>query len=225
MVRTNSLLHVEWQAGRNAVRVDLVGIQPLGLDEDLVRALVGEPDHLVLDRGTVARADALDDSGEHRRAVAGRADDLVRALVCLRDETMDLPRMLTDSPEERKHGRGLVARLRGHHREIDAAAVDARRRAGLQAPDAQRQLAQARSQALRRRIAGAAAGILIEPDMDAPAQECADGQHHRASLERDAGDGDDAGDAARPRRRDPPTSCWNRARLGWFSSIVRMARW
>ena len=53
-------LHVERQAGRDAVRIDLVRVEPLGLDEDLVRGLVREAHDLVLDRRAVARTDALD---------------------------------------------------------------------------------------------------------------------------------------------------------------------
>ncbi len=64
-------LHVERQAGRDAVRIDLVGLQALGLDENLVRGLVGEAHDLVFDRRAVARADAFDHAGEHRRAIGG----------------------------------------------------------------------------------------------------------------------------------------------------------
>ena len=35
-----------------------------GLDEELVPGLVGEADHLVLDGGAVARADALNHAGD-----------------------------------------------------------------------------------------------------------------------------------------------------------------
>ena len=87
-------LHVERQAGRDAVRVDLVRRQAFRLDEDLVRGLVGEAMHLVLDRRAVARADAFDHAGEHRRAVAAGADDLVRALVGRSDVATDLARMI-----------------------------------------------------------------------------------------------------------------------------------
>ncbi len=66
------LLHVERQAGRDAVRIHLVGIEALGLDEDLVRSLVGEPHDLVFDRRAIAWADALDHAGEERRAIACR---------------------------------------------------------------------------------------------------------------------------------------------------------
>jgi hypothetical protein len=52
-------LHIERQAGGNAVGVEFVGLQAFGLDEDLVRILVGEAVDLVFDRRAVARADAL----------------------------------------------------------------------------------------------------------------------------------------------------------------------
>ncbi len=64
--RTHQLeLHIEWQAGGNAVGIDLVGRQPFRLNENLVRGFVGEAMHLVLDRRTVAGADAFDDAGKH----------------------------------------------------------------------------------------------------------------------------------------------------------------
>jgi len=59
-------LHVVGQAGRNTVGIHLVRVEPFGLDEYLVRGLVGEPHHLVLDARAVARADAFDLAGEHR---------------------------------------------------------------------------------------------------------------------------------------------------------------
>ena len=114
------VLHVERQAGRDAVRIDLVRLEPLGLDEDLVRRLVREAHDLVLDGRAVARTHAFDDAGEHRRAIGGRPDDLVRTLVRLRNETIDLLRMLIGSPEERKHRNRRIARLPDHHGEVDA---------------------------------------------------------------------------------------------------------
>ena len=82
--------------------------------------------------------------------------------------------------------------LRRELRVVDGAAVDARRRAGLEAAGAERQRAQALGEFVRRRIAGAAAGVVVEADVDAAAEERADREHHRARAEFDAGDGDDA---------------------------------
>ena len=86
-------LHVERQAGGDAVRVDLAGVEAFGLEKDLVARLSGEAVNLVLDRRAVPRSDALDDAGEHRRTIQSRADDLVRAQVRVRDPARELPRM------------------------------------------------------------------------------------------------------------------------------------
>ena len=93
-------LHVVRQAGRDAVRIHLVRVQAFGLDEDLVRGLVGESNYLVFDARAVARAHAFDLAGEHRRAIGGGADDLVRALRGRRDVAGQLPR------DDRSRGRG-----------------------------------------------------------------------------------------------------------------------
>ena len=54
------LLHVDRHAGGHAVDVDFIGVQALGLEEDLVAGLIRELDDLVLDGRAVARTDALD---------------------------------------------------------------------------------------------------------------------------------------------------------------------
>jgi glutamate 5-kinase len=54
-------LDVEWQRGRDTVGVDLIDGESLGLDENLVRILVGEAHDLVLDRWAITGAHALDD--------------------------------------------------------------------------------------------------------------------------------------------------------------------
>src|SRR5205085_8028357 len=83
-------LHVERQAGRDPVGVDLMRLQPLGLEENLVRSLARETVDLVLDRGAIARTHALDHAREHRRAVETRADDVVGALVRSEEHTSEL---------------------------------------------------------------------------------------------------------------------------------------
>ena len=57
---------------------------------------------------------------------------------------------------------------------------------------AERQRPQALGEFVRRRIAGAAAAVVVEADVDAAAEERADGEHHRARAEFDAGHGDHA---------------------------------
>ena len=71
-------LHLHGQRGGHAVDVDLVGIEAFGLEEELVLRLVRELDDFVFDGRAVARADALDLTGVHGRAVHVFADDAQR---------------------------------------------------------------------------------------------------------------------------------------------------
>ena len=93
-------LHVEWQRGRDAVRIDLVGIEALRLQEDLVRGASGEAADLVLDRRAVARPGALDLAVVERRAVARRVYQRVRCLVRGGDMARYLARMIGGHTEE-----------------------------------------------------------------------------------------------------------------------------
>ena len=99
------VLHVEGQAGGDPVRIDLVGVEPLRLHENLVGELVREPNDLVLDGRAIAGAHSLNEAREHGRTVGRRPNDLVRALVRLRNETINLLGVLTSAPEERKNAR------------------------------------------------------------------------------------------------------------------------
>ena len=188
-------LHVEGQRRRDPVRIDLVRREALGLEEDLMARAVGEAHDLVLDRRAIARPDALDHAGEERRAIEAAADDLVRPLVRVRDPAGKLPWMHRARRQEAHHRRGVVARLHRERGEIDRASVEARRRPGLEAPCGKCELAQARAQRLRRRIAGAARLVMVEPDVDEPRQERAGREHDRLRLEADPELRDDAGHA------------------------------
>ncbi len=170
-------------------------VQPLGLDENLVRSLVREPNNLVLNRRTVAGPYPLNDAGEHRRSISRRTNDLVRPLVCLRNETINLLGVLTGPPQKREHGYGLITRLCSHRGEIERAPVDPGRRSGLQPTDPQGQLTQPLGEPVRRGITRPAALVVIEADVNAPSQERPHGQHHRRRLEGNPGYGDHAPDA------------------------------
>ena len=85
-----------------------------------------------------------------------------------------------------EHGPGIVTVLLAQSVVIDAASVYARRCAGLQASDAQRQFSQPRRQTIRGRIAGPAAGMIFHADVDLSAEERAYGQHHAACANFDA---------------------------------------
>src|SRR5207302_5449902 len=73
-------LHVERQAGGDAVWVDFVAAEAFGLKKQLMAGFACEAVDLVLDGRTIARTHALDRAGIHRRTVQGTANDFVSRL-------------------------------------------------------------------------------------------------------------------------------------------------
>src|SRR3954463_14347906 len=118
--------------------------------------LAGEAVHLVLDRWAVARPDSMDESGIHRRAVKGSANDLVRPLVGMRDPAGQLARVQVAPADEREHRLRPVSWLHFQYREIDAARIKTRWCAGLQPADWEFQFAQSRGEGYGSRVTGSA---------------------------------------------------------------------
>ena len=79
------VLHVVWQAGGYAVRIDFRRGQSLRFDKDLVGGPVGEAHDLVFHRRAVTRADAFNRAAVHGRAVQAGADDVMGAFVGMGD--------------------------------------------------------------------------------------------------------------------------------------------
>ena len=88
--------------------------------------------------------------------------------------------VVTDVVRKENGCGGIVARLHLQAVPVDGAAVEAGRRAGLEAPHAQPQAVEPRREAKRRRLVDAACGDLALADMDQAAQEGAGGEHHGA---------------------------------------------
>jgi len=86
----------------------------------------------------------------------------------------------------REDRRRIVAGLLDHHRIIDRAAIDARRRAGLQAIDDEAAFAQFPCERRCGRIAGAATGVIRIANVDLAGEEGACGQHHAMRIEAQA---------------------------------------
>ena len=89
-----------------------------------------------------------------------------------------------------KDGHGRVAGLFGEPGEINRAPVDARRRAGFQTTLRQVQFAQTSAQRFGSRVAGAAAFVVFQTDVDFAGQKRACGQHDGAGFEFHAHRGD-----------------------------------
>jgi hypothetical protein len=146
------------EARRETIHVELVRLAPLGLDEDLVRGLVGKAHHLVLDRRAVARADAADPSRVERRSMEVRPDQLVGRV----GGHCQMARNLIQHQrigEVRERPRVLVAQMPQHAGEIDRVAMNARRRAGLEPDHAKPKIRQALGYPSGRLLSDSAAAV------------------------------------------------------------------
>ena len=131
----------------------------------------------------------------------------VRSLVCVIQQ-LTWRGWLARVAEEGEDRLGAIARLLFELREIDGAAVDARRRPGLQSPHGQRELAKAGRQRDRRRVARATRLVAREAHVDEAPQE-------RARREDDRGsNGSEGPGPSRPRRRGRPRRSGRRRRIG-----------
>jgi len=186
-------LHIEWQAGGDPVRIEFVGSQAFRLDKNLVGRLVREASDLVLDRRAVTRTNPFDHPGVHGAAIQVVADHIVGTLVGMGDVAGHLAWVLAGIADKREDRARIIAVLRLHHGEIDAAGVDPWRRPGFETIDAQRHLAQPLSQGDRGRIPGAAALVVFHPDVDQAVQEGPDRKHDGLATDADPALGDDTG--------------------------------
>ena len=184
------------QAGGNAVRVEFVGGEAFGFDEDLVAVFVGKAHDFVFDGRAVARAEGVfDDTRVHRRLVDVDADDVVRTFVGAGDVAGDLARVFGGIAEVGKNGQRGVAGLGFHAAVINGACVQARRGAGFHAGEGEGQVVQARGEFVRGRVAGAATGEVVEADVDFAAEEGAGGEDGGGGVVVDLVLAFDAGDA------------------------------
>ena len=70
-------LHVVWQARREPVDVELLGMSSFGLEKHLMRRFIHELDDLVLDGWTISWSGSLDPAGIEWRSVEVSADYLM----------------------------------------------------------------------------------------------------------------------------------------------------
>ena len=168
-------LHIQRQAGGNAVGVAFLPVQPFRLDKDVVPLTLGKPRHLVLHGGAVARARAFNDAREQRRAVHARSDGVVRPLVGPRHITRHL-RLSGLWPVKAEARSRIVPGLFLHLRKIDGRPEQPRGGPGLEAAQGEAVLPQRIRKLHGGGIAEAPAGKMREPHVDEPAQERARGQ-------------------------------------------------
>src|SRR5450759_1340968 len=99
--------------------------------------LVGEANDLVFERRAVSRTDAANLTVEERRAIDIRSHEIAHAIVGVEEVAINLRAIDWRREKRERHGRRVAALGRecsGPHLaiEIDAVAIETRRRAGLQ---------------------------------------------------------------------------------------------
>ena len=137
---------------------------------------------------------------EEGRAREIRAHDVAHAIGRVQQMTIDL-RAIDAVGQERERNRRDVAAFANKRAalnlsvEIDAVAIESRRRAGLQPAPLEAERLQRLGELVRRRFAGATGRTLLRADVNEPVQERAGGDDERAAsvvvavLHADAGDG------------------------------------
>src|SRR5262249_36976279 len=153
------------------------GVAAFRFEEDLVPVLVGEADDLVLYGRAVARPAALNLSRVHRRPLEVGTDQPVHLLVGVGDVAIEL-RLRDPRGGEAERPRLGVAGLYLGPGEVDGAAVEPARRAGLEAGELEATRCEAVGERFGRRIAGAAAARLRFAHVHQGFKKRAGGQHH-----------------------------------------------
>ena len=186
-------LDVDGERGAHAVEVDLVGVEALGFEKELVGVLVGKLDDLVFDGGAVARADGVDLAAVHGRAMDVVADDAMGFGRGVGDVAGHL--RLGDAPGAEAERRGIgVAGLGLEAGEVDGAAVEARRGAGLEAAVAEAESFEAFAEEDGGGFAAASGGIGLLAAVDESVEEGSGGD--------DDGAGADGASVAQPQAQD-----------------------
>ena len=175
------LLNIIRKRCGNPVRIDRVICKTFRLQEDLVLGPVREPNDLVLDRGTIARAAPRNRSGIHGRLTQIIRDDLVRRFRRPGNRTGDLGDSYRLGQKGERH-RCLVGRLLFQRLPVDGRFPQTRRRTGLQPTHPQIEAVKRVRQADRWRFAGPARRNTFPTFVDETAQEGAGRQNHRPGV-------------------------------------------
>src|SRR6266850_3502870 len=176
-------LHGDGEGSRKSVHIQLGRVESFGLEKDLVTLCLGELHDLVLDRRTVARPTTTDRAPVQRRLLQVALDDVLHFLPGPGDPAGDLTRPL-DALVEREAELTGVAVLSLDLTPIHRSAIDARRRAGLEARYCKSNILNGLRHLNGRLIAGTAGGdLLVRAQVNAAAKECAGGDDDGARGE------------------------------------------
>ena len=125
-------LHIDGKRRADTVRIDQVGVEPFGFEENLVAITIREAMDLVLDRRTIARPLRVDRATEKRRTVEIGGNHIMRLAVRAGDcaEYLRVHALAC----QRRHRPGFAIRsLFFQRRPIDSPPIEPRRCSSLQA--------------------------------------------------------------------------------------------
>ena len=128
----HGVLHILRQRARHTTHIHLIGVQSLGLDEDLMPVFIRKAYHFILDRRTVSGACSLDHTGIQRRTIEIFPDNFMGFLIGIGQPAGGL----IDLHALRVCGKGkwhysLIAELLFHLGKINGTFVDSGRSSGL----------------------------------------------------------------------------------------------
>ena len=178
--RHERALRLLGQRGRNPVRIDGRIVDALRLEKNLMAVAIGEADHLVLDRRTIARAAPGDRARIDGGAMRVGLDDAVG----LGGGAGDVARKLRRRDRGRHRGEEFrlgIAKLDLEALPVDGCAVEPGRGPGLEPPERESGAVQALGERDRGRIAEASGRRALVAEMDHSAQEGAGGEHDCAA--------------------------------------------
>ena len=182
------------QAGGEALHIDLWGVAPLRLKEDLVAVLVREAHDLVFDRGAVARAFAVDHTAVDGREVQVVANELMGFGGGAGDVAAHLFATHPGSWVKGEEAIGRIAGLLHQQIEGDAAAVHPGGGSGLKSVGLEAKLLQRFGEPFSGLFTSAAGSHRLMPHPNAAPKEGAGGEDHCISAVDAAEVGADAAD-------------------------------
>src|SRR5439155_11767193 len=186
--RVNQIrLNIARQRHGKPVHVNLARVDSFGLEKDLVPLLLGKANDLVLERRAIPRSDPSNLAVEERRQREIRPHQIVDAIVRVNQIAVDL-RAINRAGQKRERRWRNIAALDEERSvfdsggEIDAAAIEARRRARLEPPPLEPEGLQRLREFTGRWFARAPCGTLFGTDVDETIQKGARRDDERAAT-------------------------------------------
>ena len=179
-------LDIQRKRRRETLEIIFIGVTPLWFEEKLMRVFVRENPKLVFDAWAVPRTTAGDHSGEHRRILEARPQDVVNFLVRVKDEARHLtppPLCRRRNIKIREFFRLAVAKLLKKSRSVNRRNINSRRSPRLHPTGPKTKTDELLSQSMRRQLPYPASLESCAAYEHPTIQERSGGQNNRPRFE------------------------------------------